>query len=888
MSRLPTVVFEVTMSSRSSQTARSSAFRLVVATLAAVCVTAHSSALLAQIPACQATAAPAASFSATCSGASCTFTATAPSGSDLEWDFGDGTFVDGSALSVSHTYSANGYYVVTLTLTTPDGQVAVATGAVTIGGAPVHLASDDAFTTTQNTPLTISIAVLLSNDAPGVTLYQISSRCPLSADGSSCTYTPPSGFLGTDSFTYSVTDSGGNIGSATVTITIIQPLVANPDSFSTGVGVPILITSSQLLANDTPGAVFVSAENPDKGTLTYVQTTAQGAQYRFTPTASIGGIASFDYLISRDGNPPYVRGFVYINIVDAPPHAQFVTSCVNRTCTVHSRSYDDIGIQTWQWNWGDGTPTITPTTPYPWADQTHTYAASGRYTITHTVIDTSGQSDSTTLAVLADTPPVAVNDSATTDRNVPVTINVLSNDSDPDGDPLSIGTVDLHNYLGADARVVPVGNSWALRITPPNTFVGTMTFTYDALDPWGLSATATVTLVVKEWTMIVAAVGDQFYCAQNGSLRLPPAALLANDYDSNGDPLTIVARDTSILMGTLDCTTNPTECKYTPPSNAAGFTLFRYTISDPAGHQDSATVRIYVGYPDSAPVATEVFFTTPYNTPKTFTIQDLQQNDIDPDSDVTTVGLQSMATDFGSLSCSTPTYRCTYTPNPGFVGTDRFSYSAWDMINPPSYAGINMLTLPPTTPTFDAREVVLTTDVNQQAYFSKAYLTSNAYAPNGGPLTVTAIDTTGLLGSLTCDSSACTYNPPSYFQGATHFKYTASDSHGATDTAVVKILVGTTHPPPVANPVTLSTPKNTPLRFSVFELLRNDYDPNNDPLTVTVYAFNAQLGSLDCGSSNYWCVYTPHANATGSDALTYQLSNGTNGASSTVTINITP
>ncbi len=196
--------------------------------------------------------------------------------------------------------------------------------------------------------------------------------------------------------------------------------------------------------------------------------------------------------------------------------------------------------------------------------------------------------------------------------------------------------------------------------------------------------------------------------------------------------------------------------------------------------------------------------------------------------------------------------------------------------------------LPPTTPTFDAREDVIVTPSNQSAFFSKAALTSNDYAPSGGPITVTSIDTTGLLGTLTCDSTGCTYNPPFSFSGATTFKYTASDGHGATDTAIVKIKVGGTNHPPVAAPDTLPTPKNTALRFSVFELLKNDYDPDNDPLTVTMYAFTAHLGTLACGTPNYWCVYTPNANATGADAITYLLSDGTASVTSTVTINITP
>jgi hypothetical protein len=865
--------------------------------IAGVWLAAHPRVLAAQATPCLRNAALSASFSVSCASFTCTLTNTSsppPAGfSALEWDFGDGGFLQGPPASTSpasHTYAAGGSYLVTLTLTGGDGQVAVATGSVTLGGPPIPLAADDAFTTPKDTPLVIGIAELLSNDLPGVTFYQVSG-CALSPAGDSCTYTPPPNQVGVFGFTYSVRDAVGNQGSANVFVTVTQPLVANPDYFSTFIGVPIQITSAQLLANDQPpSAVFVRAENPVNGTLSYLGQNAQGAAvYQFTPTGQSVGSGSFDYLISLDGSPPYAMGFVYVNVADAPPVAAFTVQCTNMQCTVHSTSSDDTGtIPTYVWDWGDGT-VVTPQPPYQWADQMHTYVHSGRYTITLTVTDTAALTSSLQLAVVANIPPVAVNDTATTTRDLPVIINVLANDSDPDGDPLFIASVDLHNYPGASWQVVPLGSSWAIKVTPPDNFVGTMTFTYVAYDPMGATATATVTLTVNQTQVILEAMDQQFWCQQNGSIRIGKAALLAVAYDSTGATLTIVGIDKSVLSGTLDCDTDPTACTFTPPSYAYGVTLFRYTVAEPppAARQDTGTVRIYVGSYGQAPTANDVYFTTTRNTPKVFTIQDVVQNDVDPDGDSLSMALQSGPTAFGSLICTTPMYSCTYTPNPGYVGTDRFLYSASDGIYPPVTATINILTLPPTTATFDAREDLIVTPSNQSAFFSNAALTSNDYAPSGGPITVTSIDTTGLLGTLSCDSFGCTYNPPFYFSGATTFKYTATDGYGATDTAIVKIKVGVTNHPPVAVPQTLLTPKNTPLRFSVFDLMKNDYDPDDDPLTVTMYAFTAHLGTLSCGTPNYWCVYTPNPNTTGADAITYLLSDGTNSVTPTVTINIT-
>ncbi len=837
-----------------------------------------------------------ASFSVTCNPSmTCTFTNTSapvPSGLvSLEWDFGDGSFMQGAAAAMSpfvYTYAASGTFLVTMTLTAGDGQVAVATGSVTFGGPQVPLAADDAFSTPADTPLTIAIAELLANDLPGVTFVSVNG-CTLSAAGDSCTF-PAQHIVGVYGFTYTVQDALGNRGTANVFVTVTQPLVANPDYFSTFIGVPIQITSAQLLANDLPpSAVFVRAENPVNGTLTFVGLNTQGAAvYQFTPGSGSSAAGSFDYLISLDGNAPYAMGFVYITVTDAPPTAAFTVQCTNMTCTVHSTSIDDTSIPQYVWDWGDGT-VVTLTPPDQWFDQTHTYAQSGLYTITLTVTDTAGLSSSLALAALANIAPVAVNDTATTVRDVPVTIDLLANDSDPDGDALTFTNVSLAAYPGATYQGIQLANGrWGMILTPPNAFVGTMTFSYQACDKWGAcSAPATITVTVT--SAIVNALGDQFYCPENGSIQIPVAALLANDYQVNKlpplPPLTIVSYDTSILMGSLVCTS--TVCTYTPPTGGAGFTLFRYTITDSNHNEDTAPVRIYVGVKDRAPTANDIFLTTTWNSPLTFTINDIAfKAAVDNDGDTLTIGVVSQKTAYGTLVCSTPMYTCTYTPNTGYAGTDRFLYTASDMTNAPVTAAINVLTLPSPTPTFDARGGVVVTGQNQSIWVSSGIL-ANDYLPNGGPETVTSFSTAGLIGSLNCGASGCTYTPPPGFNGTTAFTYTANDSHGATGSAIVKICVGCTNHAPVATPQRLSTPKNKTLRFSVFDIMQNDYDPDNDPLTVSVYTVTAKLGSLSCGNPSYWCVYTPNTDATGADVITYGLSDGTSSASSTVTITIT-
>ena len=89
-------------------------------------------------------------------------------------------------------------------------------------------------------------------------------------------------------------------------------------------------------------------------------------------------------------------------------------------------------------------------------------------------------------------PPVAVNDSATTKQDVSVTVAVLANDTDVDGDKLTVTGVTNSRYDGA----VAVNADGTVTYTPASLFAGVDTFTYTISDGHGGTATATVTVQV--------------------------------------------------------------------------------------------------------------------------------------------------------------------------------------------------------------------------------------------------------------------------------------------------------------------------------------------------------------------------------------------------------
>jgi VCBS repeat-containing protein len=88
--------------------------------------------------------------------------------------------------------------------------------------------------------------------------------------------------------------------------------------------------------------------------------------------------------------------------------------------------------------------------------------------------------------------PVAVDDTATTSENTAVTVDVLNNDSDPDGDALTVGSV----TQGTHGSVINNGDD--VTYTPDSGFSGTDSFTYTVSDGKGGTDTATVTVTVTK------------------------------------------------------------------------------------------------------------------------------------------------------------------------------------------------------------------------------------------------------------------------------------------------------------------------------------------------------------------------------------------------------
>jgi hypothetical protein len=194
----------------------------------------------------------------------------------------------------------------------------------------------------------------------------------------------------------------------------------------------------------------------------------------------------------------------------------------------------------------------------------------------------------TTSAGGGNTPPVAVDDTATTPFETPVTIDVLANDTDADGDTLSSGASDAASASGGTVSCTATCD-----YTPPTGFSGTDTFTYQASDGTDLSNVATVTITVEAAPNTPpVAVDDAYGTLQDVALTVPAPGVLGNDSDADGDTLT-AALTTPATSGTLVLGSDGSFL-YTPSAGFFGTDGFTYVAFDGTDVSNPATVTITV------------------------------------------------------------------------------------------------------------------------------------------------------------------------------------------------------------------------------------------------------------------------------------------------------
>ena len=517
--------------------------------------------------------------------------------------------------------------------------------------------------------------------------------------------------------------------------------------------------------------------------------------------------------------------------------------------------------------------------------------------VTIVVNDGHGGTASTMLVVTvltaSDTAPTANPDQAHTPPGTAVTIPVLANDTDANGDTLTLTSFSQ----GSRNSGVNCTAAGQCTFTPASSVTrGGETFTYVVSDGRGASATGTVTVTIDN-------VKPVFSTAPvNTSQSVPAATPLASVQatDGNGDPVTFSLTSGAASLPPGVTGANPDGSFAGIPTTpgtyhvsiqaddgiagggVAAITALTIMVSTPPAIVDNKPVAM----PDSYPAAG-----SPAITPAVPATLNVLANDTDADGDALSIIAFDTPTTGGTVALGPGGTSLVYTPRPGFIATDHFTYTVSD--GKPGGTDVGQVT------------VVVSAPADQPPAFTQAAANSVQTVPSGTALTALSAQdpdtaatllryslSSGVLPvgvTLSPTTGAFTGAPTNAGSADETYSVTVVVSDGTLTNVVPQTLAITVHPQPEVDraptpqPDAASTPNGTSVTVDV---LRNDTDPDGDPLTISAFdPLSVDGGTVSCTTAT-GCTYSPAPGTRGDDTFTYTVSDGLLTATATVTVTV--
>ncbi|MBW3541493.1 MAG: tandem-95 repeat protein, partial [Planctomycetes bacterium] len=475
--------------------------------------------------------------------------------------------------------------------------------------------------------------------------------------------------------------------------------------------------------------------------------------------------------------------------------------------------------------------------------------------------------------------PVAVDDSYAVNEDQTLNIaaaGVLTNDSDPDGDPL---TAVLENGPANGNLALNADGSFSY--TPDADFTGVDSFTYKANDGTADSNVATVTITVNAVQDAPTAVDDAYAVDEDATLNIAAAGVLANDGDADGDPLSaalVSGPANGVLVLNADGSFD-----YTPDADFSGLDSFTYKANDGTADSNVATVTITVNPLQDAPTAADDAYAVNEDATLNIAAAGVLTNDGDADGDPLSAILVSGPANGMLVLNADGSF--DYTPNADFNGVDSFTYKANDGTADSNVATVtitvNSLQDAPTA-VDDAYAVNEDATLNIAA----AGVLANDGDADGDPLSAVLVSgpSSGML-VLNANGSFM-YTASADFSGVDSFSYKANDGTADSNVATVTITVNPVQDAPTAADDAYAVNEDATLNIAAAGVLTNDGDVDGDPLSAVLVGGPAN-GLLMLNSDGSF-TYTPNADFNGLDSFTYKANDGTadsNVATVTITVN---
>ena len=454
--------------------------------------------------------------------------------------------------------------------------------------------------------------------------------------------------------------------------------------------------------------------------------------------------------------------------------------------------------------------------------------------------------------------PIAEDDTfQTAEDTTLVTGSVLLNDTDEDGDELSVASVTQPQH----GTVLNNGDG-TLTYTPAADWFGTDTFTYDVGDGTWRWDTALVQVTVAPVNDDPVARDNVLVTDEDTVLAFAAQQLADDDTDVDGDPLTVVgfAPPTHGLL-----TDNGSDTwTYTPGTDFFGSDAFTYTVTDTHAATATGVVHVTVTPVQDAPVAVDDHALTDEDTPL---LVDVLANDFDVDADALSIRT------FLQPSCGRVYQhedgQLAYTPASDYWGSDTFTYEVTDPSGACDTATVYLTVITVNDDPVAADDFVVT-ERNTLLHLD---LLANDLDVDGDVLRFVSF-TSPEHGRLVQEGEAAvSFQSDHDYVGADTFTYTVGDASGGRDTATVYITVrGDNHPPVAADDLAV-TPEDTE---TTIDILANDTDSDGDAaalLDLTQPAHGTVKENHD-GT----VTYRPCRDWTGTDYFTYVIVDGWGGS----------
>jgi VCBS repeat-containing protein len=477
------------------------------------------------------------------------------------------------------------------------------------------------------------------------------------------------------------------------------------------------------------------------------------------------------------------------------------------------------------------------------------------------------------LAQGSNQPPVAADDALGTPHDTPLhsfSPQLFRNDSDPSGYELTAVL-----FSGPTNGALSLSADGTFTYTPNAGFVGSDGFVYLAFNGFNLSGPATMRISVTNTAP--ASVADSYSVQPNLPLTVRAPGVLANDTDAEGDALTatLVAGP---QHGSLSLYGDG-GFRYSPTAAYSGTDTFTYNATDGISTGNTVAVTLHVHASDVAPVVSGNSYDVRRGRTLTVPVPGALAGATDADGDPLTASLASGPSQ-GTLTLH-PDGSFQYTPNPGFLGNDGFTFTANDGLSNSLPATVNLNVTNHAPVAVAGNYQVLPGGTLTEP--ADGALTGSSDA-DGDSLTALLIagPAQGTL-ALSLDGSFTYVSTNAGFVGDDAFTFEAHDGLAYSAPTLVTITV-TNHPPvAVANiyGVHTSIAETNPAPG----VLGNDTDADGDPLTahLMISPTNGLLTLNTDGSFKY----TPNPGYSGPDSFSYVANDGhADSAPAVVALNI--